>query len=606
MGSRTPVALQEATAGERRTDGFLPIGDYAAIGDGHTVALVGSDGSIDWLCLPTFSDPSVFGAILDPARGGRFAVTPAGAYEAERHYLPDTNVLETTFSTESGRVRVTDAMPVSPIGLLEGAQVVRRIEGLAGEVALRWVVEPRFGYGQADTRIGRRNGVLVAQAGAHLLAIQAFGAGEPDVHGDAVRGEATLREGDRAVLAITGAHEAPLIVQRRETLDARIDATAELWRNWIANCDYGGPFRDHVRRSMLALKLLVYEPTGAIVAAPTTSLPERVGGKRNFDYRFSWVRDMSFALDGVLRMGVREQAHRSFTWLLDATSHTHPRLQPIYRIDGRPPREQEQLDLAGYRFSRPVNVGNSASGQTQLGNYGDLFSTTWLYVTSGGVLDHDTGVRLAQVADLVCDLWPVADSGIWELGDHRDYTISKAACWLALDRAVKLAERGELPGFHAPRWERVRDEIRAYVMRRCWSAARASFMRDAATADELDAAALLLARMEIVDPAGEEMAGTIAAVSDELGAGGRLLYRYSGMRGEEGAFVACSFWMAEALARAGRDDEACEVIEGMLGHANDVGLLSEEIDPAGGELRGNFPQGLSHQSLLNACASLRP
>jgi GH15 family glucan-1,4-alpha-glucosidase len=313
---------------------------------------------------------------------------------------------------------------------------------------------------------------------------------------------------------------------------------------------------------------------------------------------------MSFALDAVLRTGQREQAHRSFTWLLSATCNTHPRLQPIYRIGGEPPSGQEELDMPGYRFSQPVNLGNSASGQTQLGNYGDLFATTWLYVTSGGMLDSHSGLRLAQIADLVCDLWRVPDSGIWELGDHRDYTVSKLACWLALDRALKLAELGEIPAGHAERWRAEREEVRTYVMRRCWSPARRTFMRDGDARGGLDASVLLAARMEFTDPAGPELAGTIEAIRSELGAGGALLYRYSGMQEEEGAFVACSFWMAEALARAGRSEEAGETIESMLGYANDVGLLSEEVDPASGELRGNFPQGLSHQSLLNACASL--
>jgi GH15 family glucan-1,4-alpha-glucosidase len=404
-------------------------------------------------------------------------------------------------------------------------------------------------------------------------------------------------------VAVTSAHASPLILQDRGTLDTRIDLTADMWRRWVSGCGYEGPWRDEVERSLLAVKLLVYEPTGAIVAAPTTSLPERVAGKRNYDYRFSWVRDMSFALDAMLRMGLREQAHRSFTWLLRSLSSTHPRVQPIYRLDGRPPSTQQQLGLRGYRGSQPVNAGNEATSQTQLGNYGDLFATTWLYVTAGGTLDADTALRLSQVADLVCELWPVADSGIWELAETRHYTQSKLACWLALDRALELAERGELPAPHADRWRQERDAIRAYAERRCWSESRGAFVRDAGS-DELDASNLLIARMEFVAPASAQMLGTIDTVREELGAGGPLLYRYSGMQDEEGAFVPCSFWMAEALAMAGRTDDACEVVEGMLGYANDLGLMSEEVDPASGDLRGNFPQALSHQAFLNACASV--
>jgi GH15 family glucan-1,4-alpha-glucosidase len=598
------VAVSERAARAHSVGEFLPIADYAVIGDGHTIALVGRNGSIDWLCLPTAADASVFAALLDPRDGGRFAVEPALPYTTERRYLRGSNVLETTFLTAAGRMRVRDAMPLGLVGLLEGSQVVRRIEVLAGEVPLRWAVEPRFDHGRSAMTIVRRHGTPIARAGRHLLAVQAFGAGEPQVDAGGVRGDATLREGERALLAITAAHDSPLLLHDMATLVGRIDGTVRLWREWTASCDYDGPFRDVVERSLLALKLLVYEPTGAIIAAPTTSLPERIGGSRNYDYRFAWVRDMSFALDAVLRTGQREQAHRSFTWLLDATANTHPRLQPIYSVGGEPPRGQEQLDVPGYRHSRPVNVGNSASGQTQLGNYGDLFATAWLYVTRGGMLDERSGLRLAQIADLVCDLWPVADSGIWELADTRHYTLSKLACWLVLDRALSLAERGEIQGGHAGRWRREREQVREYVLSRCWSRERRTFMRDADGHPDLDASVLLAARMEFVDPAGPEMAGTIDAIRSELGAGRALLHRYSGMRDEEGAFVACSFWMAEALARAGRGDEAAETIETMLGHANDVGLLSEEVDPPSGELRGNFPQGLSHQSLLNACASL--
>jgi GH15 family glucan-1,4-alpha-glucosidase len=596
------VAVHEATATVARTDGFLPIGSYAVLGDGHTVALVGIDGSIDWLCLPTFSDPSVFGAMLDPRRGGRFSVAPTVPYEVERRYLPGTNVLETTYTTAGGRARVTDAMPLSAVGLLEGTQVVRRLEGLAGEVPMRWSIEPRFGYGQVATRVERGAGVAVARAGGDTLSLQAFGVGEVQMESGEVHGDLTLDESARGLVAVTSAHDAPLLVQEHETLDRRIDATAALWRQWVGGCTYEGPWRAAVERSLLTLKLLVYEPSGAIVAAPTTSLPERIEGERNYDYRFAWVRDMSFALDAALKLGMREQAHRSFTWLLNALSHTHPRVQPIYALTGRPPGELRRLDLSGYRGSRPVNAGNAATDQTQLGNYGDLFATTWLYVTAGGTLDAATGLRLAQVADVVCELWHAEDCGIWELEDKRHYTVSKLACWLALDHAVKLAGQGELPSAHVERWLRERDAIRTYAMRRLWSDRIGAFARDA-DSSELDASALLIARMEFVDNGGPELNGTIDTIREQLGAGGPLLYRYSGMQDEEGAFVACSFWMAEALVRAGRLDEASEAIDGMLALTNDVGLLAEEIDPATGGLRGNFPQALSHQSLLNACAS---
>ena len=588
--------------GQPSADRFRPIGDYAAIGDGHTVALIGSNGSVDWLPLPAFSDPSVFAALLDPDRGGRFRLAPAVPHEAERRYLPDTNVLETTHTTADGTLRVTDAMNLGAVGLLPGSELVRRIEGVSGSVPIRWELEPRFEYGQADPQMQWRGGHPVACHGDSYLATMAFDAGEPRVTASGVEGATTIEAGDRALLAAISAERSPLMFPDRDDLEARFDQTIELWRSWVGGASYDGPWNEAVKRSLLALKLLVYEPTGAIVAAPTTSLPESVGGGRNFDYRFAWVRDMTFALNAVLRTGMREQAHRSFAWLLKATAHTHPRLQPFYRLDGYPPRGQESVELAGYRGSRPVRHGNAASGQSQLGNYGDVLDTAYLYVDSGATLDRRSAQRLAELADLVCEIWPNADSGIWELRDKRQYTHSKIACWVALNRALELAERGELPDAHAGRWRRSAGEIRRFVEGRCWSESRAAFVRDAGS-EELDAATMLAARMQFVDAGDERMRRTIETIRRELGVdGGPLLYRYSGMREKEGAFLACSFWMAEAYARSGELDESAAVIEATLAHANDLGLMAEEYDPGSGELRGNYPQGLSHLAFLNAAA----
>ena len=345
-----------------RHGGFLPIGAYAALGDGHTVALVGADGSIDWLCLPTFSGASVFAALLDPERGGRFQLAPSVASDVERRYVPGTNVLETTYSTADGRVRVTDGMNLGAVGLLPGTELVRRIECLAGSVPMRWSVEPRFDYGRAEGTVERRSGVPIASHGGTRLAIRSFDAGEEQIDAGSVSGEVTLREGDRALLSLVAAQESPLLFVRREALEARLDQTIESWRRWISGCNYEGPWREQVERSLLAIRLAIHEPGGAMVAAPTTSLPEKIGGQRNFDYRFSWVRDTTFALDAVLRMGMHEEAHRSFSWLLYAASHTHPRVQPFYRLDGYPPSGQSKIEeLVGYRESSPVHNGNGAS-----------------------------------------------------------------------------------------------------------------------------------------------------------------------------------------------------------------------------------------------------
>jgi GH15 family glucan-1,4-alpha-glucosidase len=586
-----------------RIDGYARIRDYAAIGDGRTLALVARDGAIDWLCLPRFDDPSVFAALLDPAQGGCCALAPEAPFEVERRYLPDTNVLETTFTTAEGRVRVTDGMTLAGGAVMPWRELARRVEGLSGTVPMRWRVEPRFGYGQADVRLERRDGALVARSGPDALVVIGHETGEPLVDPDpgAAEGRFEAREGSRHVLALAGFHREPLAVPTGEEVDDRLEQTVAAWRNVARHLDYDGPWKDAVRRSALALVLLADSESGAITAAGTTSLPEALGGQRNFDYRYVWVRDSSFTLDAMVRLGMRTQAHASITWLLQAVAHTHPRIQPIYQLQGRPRLPDDELPLPGYRHSRPVKLGNPAASQLQLGNYGDFFDSLWLFVQQGNLLDPETGQRMAENADLVCEIWRNDDAGIWEISPG-PYTISKIACWVALDRALKLAQAGQVPSRGVPRWRRVRDEIHDYVERECWSERRGAYAFKAGS-DELDASVLLAARVGYTDPRGERMLGTIDAIQAELG-DGPLLYRYSGMREQEGAFLACSFWMVEALARARRLDEAQELMGQLVGLANDVGLYSEEMDPATHEMLGNFPQGLTHLALVNAASLL--
>ena len=368
------------------------------------------------------------------------------------------------------------------------------------------------------------------------------------------------------------------------------------WQDWAQQVTYDGPWRSAVLRSALALKLLLHSSTGAIAAAPTTSLPERVGGDKNWDYRYMWVRDSSFTLDALISLGLQEEVQAAVSWLIAALERTAPQLRVFYKLDGQVPDEQHELDLPGYRGSRPVRSGNAAADQIQLGTFGDLFDTVWRYVEHGHVIDPHTGRLLADLADRCCDLWRSEDSGIWELPDDQHYTVSKMGCWAALDRAVKLSDAGMVPTGHPHRWVAERAAVRAWVDEHCWSASKRSYTFYAGT-DDLDAATLLAGRSGF--DRGERLAGTVAAVRDELGAG-PYLYRYTGMDKEEGAFLACSFWLADALAVLGRPQEAREVIDGTLGAANDVGLLAEMVDPATGDLLGNFPQGLSHLALVNA------
>jgi GH15 family glucan-1,4-alpha-glucosidase len=588
-----------------RRDGYAPIREYGALGDGRTAALVASDGSIDWLCLPNLDSPSVFAALLDAERGGRFALAPTVPFETERRYLPGTNVLETTFRTQAGVVRVTDAMTIPGSGLGPLRELVRVVEGISGSVPLAWAVEPRFGYGRASARFGVRGGVPVADAGASALAVRAWDAGEPEIAEEEIRGRFEAQAGARACLVVTASEQEPLVFPERDQVEERFERTRAAWLEWTDARGYEGPWREQVLRSALALKLLVFSPSGAIAAAPTTSLPETVGGERNWDYRYAWIRDAAFALEALLDLGCPAEAHAFIWWLLHASQLTHPRLQVLYQLDGGDYARERELALAGYRGSQPVRVGNGAVDQRQLDIYGDLFQTIWLYVDRGNELDREAGGRLAKTADLVCDLWRERDRGLWEVrSDSLHFTQSKMMCCVALDRACKLAEGGHLPDDGLAHWRREAEAARAFVEERCWSEEKRSYVRFAG-GEELDASVLLGSLMGYCAGDDGRMSATIDAVRRELGHG-PFLYRYTGedgLEGEEGAFLACSFWLAEALARSGRTDEGAELIDELVGHANDVGLYAEEIDPATGEFLGNFPQGFTHLALVSAACA---
>jgi GH15 family glucan-1,4-alpha-glucosidase len=584
-----------------RVDGYAPIGDYGAVGDGRAVALIARDGSIDWLCWPTHDSGSVFGALLDP-RGGSFTLAPVGEFESEQRYLENTNVLETTFHTDGGSVRITDAITSDGGRLLPWHELVRRVECLAGQVQLRFEVRPRFGYGTAETTIERVDeGFHSATSAAGQLGILSWDPWRAVGSEASVSGEARLAEGTRTALALvyTPSGE-PVPRPELSEVDDRLDRTAASWREWLAAHDYEGPWRAEVERSLLALRLLS-TPSGALIAAPTTSLPERIGGDRNYDYRHAWPRDTAFMLNALLHCGLREPAHGALAWLLDALRDTHPRVQPVYRLSGEVLDHEFELPLRGYRGSAPVRDGNQAAGQLQLGAYGDLLHTAWLYTRLGNQLDPAAGMRLAETVDHLAEIWTNEDSGIWELPDRHHYTASKMGCWLAFDRGARLVAAGQLPDDgRRHRFTEQRDRVASWVEEHCWSEARQSYTQHPDT-DGLDVSTVLMGRMGYGDVAGERFDRTLAAIRSEL-MDGPCVYRYTGMESEEGAFVACSFWIAEGLARSGDLDGACEVMDEATGIANHVGLMAEEVDPGTGELLGNFPQALSHLALINAAS----
>jgi GH15 family glucan-1,4-alpha-glucosidase len=416
------------------------------------------------------------------------------------------------------------------------------------------------------------------------------------------------RDGSHALLALAMAHGDPLVLPPRVHIESRLRATTDYWRDWSSTRRYAGPWRDAVLRSALALKLLIHAPSGAIAAAPTTSLPEALGGVRNWDYRYCWVRDSSATLDALLRLGCPTEGEAFFWWLAHASQLTRPDVSVLYRLNGRASVPERELDLHGYAGSAPVRVGNAAAPQRQLDVYGHLLQTAWLYVAAGGKLDRDTAPRLAATADLVTRVWRTEDSGIWEVRSRpRHFTESKMMCWVALDRAYKLAEGGHIPAAGMGRWRSHAEAIRNFVSARCWSAERRSYVRFP-EANELDASLLFPALLGYGGEAeSPRLSATVARLRAELGSG-PLLHRYrgdDGLPGEEGAFLTCSFWLVDALARLGEPDRAAELMEELLALANDVGLYAEEIEVGSGAFLGNFPQALVHLALINAAVTLQ-
>ena len=586
-----------------RGDPYPPIRDLAAIGDGRTVALIDRGGSVVWLCLPDLDDASVFGTLLDADRGGSFTVAPDEPFSVARRYLPATNVLETEFTTASGVVRLVDALTLPNEGPSPLRELCRQVVPVVGRVPMRWEVEPGFDHGGRAASFGERYGVPVFEAAGLAIAVQSWDAGEASRLGSAVGGRFVA---DReALLALSVARDEPLLFPGRSDVERRLDATVHFWQAWSSRCSYVGPWRDAVARSALALKLLVFAPSGAVAAAATTSLPEEIGGERNWDYRASWIRDSAFALSALLDLGFREEADAYFWWLMHASQLTHPRLDVLYRLDGGVERGERAILLEGYRGSRPVRVGNAAVDQLQLDIYGSLLRTAWVAVAGDVPIDGEIGRRLARTADLVCELWREPDHGIWEVrAAPAPFTHSKMMCWIALDRAIALAERGLLAG-SIDRWRVERDAIEGFIESRCWSERARAYVR-AADAADTDAAVLLGALLGYRDPRHPRMIATVDAIGRDLGHG-PFLDRYradDGLTGREGAFLACSFWYVEALARTGRRSEAAGLMSDLVATANDVGLFAEEIDPGTGAFLGNVPQALTHLALIGAAVAL--
>ena len=582
-----------------------PLDSYAAIGDGRTIALVGKRGQIDWMPVPDIGAEPVFARLLDDDNGGCIELEPVTEYSVRRRYLPGTNVLETTFTTATGVAKVTDALVVGVAGRLPWCELGRRVEGVRGDVSFIWRVQPGTKLGTVSPWIESTERGAVIRCGDTAVAVvgEAHAPEEPDASAETVvlRGSIETTKGSRHVLVVVATHDEPLRLPDPANVDRGIDRTIESWRMWSREFSYDGPWADAVQRSALAMKLLVYSPTGAIVAAGTTSLPETGRGGKNWDYRFAWVRDLAYTVHALVGFGLREETHAALSWLSRAIrAHGSPDPHVFYGLDGAPTDGVEFREAPGWKGIGPVVVGNPAQGQLQLGVYGDVFAVCRTYVDEGNVLDQGTSRLLGQLADRVCDLWRTADSGMWELPEARHYVSSKMGCWQALNDAVHLNELGQAPG-SAERWAAERERIRSWIDEHGWDEEQGAYVMAAGSSD-LDASVLLHAPSGF--DRGERMSRTIDALTRELGVGD-LLYRYSGAAAEEHTFLACAFWRAAALACVGRHDEAIASMDRLMDTANDVGILPEMIDASDGAFWGNLPQALSHLALVTAALIIR-
>ena len=591
---------------------YLPIAEHGLIGDLHSAALVGTDGTIDWYCCPRFDAPSVFAAILDPERGGSFALAAAVPARTRQFYFPDTNVLVTRFSAPSGVGEVHDFVPVGTDGHdAEHSRLIRRVTCVRGSLPFRARVAPRFGYGATPHTAHRDNGQVVFATEPLALVLSATVPMELDA-GDATSAF-TLLQGDSAVFVLeeldNGVAPAACTAAEAERLSA---ATVRFWRDWLGGSRYRGRWREMVNRSALTLKLLTYAPTGAIIAAPTMSLPEQLGGVRNFDYRYVWIRDAAFCVYALLRLGFSAEAGAFMKFLrthvdLRRGSSSGP-LQIMYGIDGRTELpERELTHLTGYAGSTPFREGNAAADQLQLDIYGELIDAVYLYDKWCQPIPYDYWEALRAVVNWLCDHWDQPDEGIWETrGGRKNFVYSRLMCWVAIERAIRIANRRGLPA-ELERWRVARDAIYREIMEHGWSDKREAFVQHDSD-DVLDAAVLMMPLVKFVSPVDPRWLSTLDALRADL-VSDSLVHRYDpqaspdGFHGEEGTFSICSFWYVEALTRAGRLDDARLAFEKMLTYANHVGLYAEQIAHTGEQL-GNFPQAFTHLALISAAVNL--
>jgi GH15 family glucan-1,4-alpha-glucosidase len=593
---------------------YPPIADHGLIGDLQTAALVATDGTVDWLCLPRFDSPSLFASLLDIRKGGKFALAPVGTQGVTTQmYLPNTAVLVTRFLSEDGVAEVADFMPISnPTAATERHRLVRQVTGIRGSVKLKVAVEPRPDYGRAShNTLVHEHGVIFE--GRPRLSLSSTWPLKVDDRGD-VTAQFTVQAGEIGALILESGQAAKPAPIGQRPLAKMFDATVDYWRRWLAAGTYCGRWREAVERSAMALKLMQYAPSGALVAAPTAGLPEQIGGERNWDYRYTWIRDASFSVGALLRLGYSDEAMRMSTWIKDRyeqrTGSNGSPLAIMYRVDGSSDLAEETLGhFEGYRKSRPVRIGNGAADQLQLDIYGEAMNSVYLTLEARpDVPLTERGWRdVTELLDWLSENCHLPDEGIWETrGGRKPFTYGRLMSWVAFDRAIRIAAASGRPA-NLQRWITARDGLYDAVMNKGWNRALKAFVQYE-DSDVLDASALLMLAAGLISPVDEKWTSTLSAIEKTL-VSDSLVYRYdpkaspNGLQGSEGTFSLCTGWYVDALTRSGRLYEAQLVFEKMLTYANHVGLFSEEIGLTGEQL-GNFPQAFTHLSLINAAVNL--
>lgn len=599
---------------------WIPIADHGLIGDLRTCALVGTDGSVDWFCAPRFDSPSIFGSLLDREQGGSWRIHPRGEVtRTQQYYFPESNILVTRFLTEQGVTELHDFMPLLRAHDPDHRQrLVRRVVTVRGTAELEMRMAARPDYGAQRPRLEESAAGVRVVDDVVDLALSADV--DLSVEGDDVVSSLSMREGDSAVfvLDVLAPGEAVPTLAAEE-VERLFDATADFWHTWLSRSTYTGRWRERVNRSALALKLMCHEPTGGVIASPTTSLPEHIGGGRNWDYRYVWIRDAAFSLYALLRLGFTDEAASFVRWLSerlgeqqecgqgDAGSQLGP-LRVLYDLDGKVPTTERELGhLSGYRDSRPVRVGNAAVQQLQLDIYGELIDSVYLFNKYGPGISHAAWQDLTRIVEWLMLHWDDADAGMWEIrGEPRHHTTSLLMVWVALERMMRIARQRGLPG-DLTRWAEVRDRVYHRIMRDCWDPSIGAFTQSVG-GDALDAGVLLMPMVKFLAPDDPRFISTLAAVEERLVADS-LVFRYDteqssdGVGGEEGTFSLCSFWYVEALTRTGRLEEARLALEKMFTYANHLGLYAEQVG-LNGEQLGNFPQAFTHLSLISAALNL--